>query len=179
MPQQSLTASAPPVTCRSQTPSPSSGSIRSGRRASTSPAWRRRTRGGRWSCPATPATSTRCAPCLRLMTRTCSRSHHACPLIWYMHAEYSLLPAPVLVTTWLGLYLWLCTWLQCVELDFQYASEGIHRRWDAGFRITACAATPDQVPPPSPLMPFLPDPRKGDLKCGRSGCPSAADNIPA
>ena len=37
--------------------------------------------------------------------------------------------------------------LQCVELDFQYASEGIHRRWDAGFRITACAATPDQVLP--------------------------------
>ena len=35
--------------------------------------------------------------------------------------------------------------MQCVELDFQYASEGIHRRWDAGFRITACAATPDQV----------------------------------
>jgi hypothetical protein len=31
-----------------------------------------------------------------------------------------------------------------VELDFQYPSEGIHRRWDAGFRITACAATPDQ-----------------------------------
>ena len=35
--------------------------------------------------------------------------------------------------------------VQCVELDFQYASEGIHRRWDAGFRITACAATPDQA----------------------------------
>ena len=34
---------------------------------------------------------------------------------------------------------------QCVELDFQYPSEGIHRRWDGGFRITACAATPDQV----------------------------------
>lgn len=34
---------------------------------------------------------------------------------------------------------------QCVELDFQYASEGIHRRWDAGFRITSCAATPDQA----------------------------------
>ena len=32
-----------------------------------------------------------------------------------------------------------------MELDFQYASEGIHRRWDAGFRITACAATPDQA----------------------------------
>lgn len=31
-----------------------------------------------------------------------------------------------------------------MELDFQYPSEGIHRRWDAGFRITACAATPDQ-----------------------------------
>lgn len=35
--------------------------------------------------------------------------------------------------------------MQCVELDFQYASEGIHRRWDSGFRITACAATPDQA----------------------------------
>lgn len=36
---------------------------------------------------------------------------------------------------------------QCVELDFQYPSEGIHRRWDAGasFRITSCAATPDQA----------------------------------
>ena len=34
---------------------------------------------------------------------------------------------------------------QCVELDFQYASEGIHRRWDSGFRITACASTPDQA----------------------------------
>ena len=35
--------------------------------------------------------------------------------------------------------------VQCVELDFQYASEGIHKRWDGGFRITACAATPDQA----------------------------------
>lgn len=34
---------------------------------------------------------------------------------------------------------------QCVELDFQYPSEGIHRRWDAGYRITSCAATPDQA----------------------------------
>ena len=34
---------------------------------------------------------------------------------------------------------------QCVELDFQYPSEGIHRRWDGGLRITACAATPDQA----------------------------------
>eukprot|EP00951_Prasinocladus_malaysianus_P027164 scaffold243078_cov31-Prasinocladus_malaysianus.AAC.1 len=34
---------------------------------------------------------------------------------------------------------------QCVELDFQYPSEGIHRRWDGGFRITACASTPDQA----------------------------------
>ena len=24
------------------------------------------------------------------------------------------------------------------------SAQGIHRRWDAGFRITACAATPDQ-----------------------------------
>ena len=34
---------------------------------------------------------------------------------------------------------------QAVELDFQYPSEGIHKRWDAGCRITACAATHDQV----------------------------------
>lgn len=24
---------------------------------------------------------------------------------------------------------------QCVELDFQYPSEGIHRRWDAGSKF--------------------------------------------
>jgi hypothetical protein len=34
---------------------------------------------------------------------------------------------------------------QFVELDFQYPSEGIHRRWDGGFRITSCASTPDQA----------------------------------
>lgn len=34
---------------------------------------------------------------------------------------------------------------QCVELDFMYSSEGIHRRWDGGFRITCCAATPEQA----------------------------------
>ena len=33
---------------------------------------------------------------------------------------------------------------QCVELDFQYPSEGIHRRWDAGYRITSSGATLDQ-----------------------------------
>ena len=32
-----------------------------------------------------------------------------------------------------------------MELDFQYPSEGIHRRWDAAFRITCCAATSDQA----------------------------------
>ncbi len=32
-----------------------------------------------------------------------------------------------------------------VELDFQYPSEGIHKRWDDGCRITACAATHDQA----------------------------------
>ena len=31
-----------------------------------------------------------------------------------------------------------------VELDFLYPSEGIHRRWDTGYRITAMAATLDQ-----------------------------------
>ena len=41
---------------------------------------------------------------------------------------------------------------QCVELDFMYPSEGIHRRWDSGFRITCCAATPGSggVRPPFP-----------------------------
>lgn len=32
-----------------------------------------------------------------------------------------------------------------VELDFLYPSEGIHRRWDTGYRITATAATWDQA----------------------------------
>lgn len=34
---------------------------------------------------------------------------------------------------------------QVVELDFLYPSEGIHRRWDSGYRITATAATWDQA----------------------------------
>jgi len=33
---------------------------------------------------------------------------------------------------------------QVVELDFLYPSEGIHRRWDNGYRITAMGATMDQ-----------------------------------
>ena len=32
-----------------------------------------------------------------------------------------------------------------VELDFLYPSEGIHKRWDCGFRITSTAATWDQA----------------------------------
>lgn len=32
-----------------------------------------------------------------------------------------------------------------VELDFLYPSEGIHRRWDSGYRITSTAATWDQA----------------------------------
>ena len=35
--------------------------------------------------------------------------------------------------------------LQVVELDFLYPSEGIHKRWDNGYRITANAATQDQA----------------------------------
>ena len=31
-----------------------------------------------------------------------------------------------------------------VELDFLYPSEGIHKRWDNGYRITSTAATWDQ-----------------------------------
>lgn len=34
--------------------------------------------------------------------------------------------------------------LQVVEVDFQYPSEGIHKRWDEGYRITCAAATHDQ-----------------------------------
>lgn len=34
---------------------------------------------------------------------------------------------------------------QVVELDFLYPSEGIHRRWDYGYRITATATTWDQA----------------------------------
>ena len=32
-----------------------------------------------------------------------------------------------------------------MELDFLYPSEGIHKRWDAGYRITSTAATWDQT----------------------------------
>ncbi len=35
--------------------------------------------------------------------------------------------------------------LQVVELDFLYPSEGIHRRWENGYRITSTAATGDQA----------------------------------
>ena len=32
-----------------------------------------------------------------------------------------------------------------MELDFLYPSEGIHRRWESGYRITSMAATADQA----------------------------------
>ena len=35
--------------------------------------------------------------------------------------------------------------IQVVELDFLYPSEGIHLRWETGYRITSIAATPDQA----------------------------------
>jgi len=34
---------------------------------------------------------------------------------------------------------------QVIELDFLYPSEGIHKRWDSGYRITSTAATWDQA----------------------------------
>jgi hypothetical protein len=34
---------------------------------------------------------------------------------------------------------------QVVELDFLYPSEGIRRRWECGYRITATAATCEQA----------------------------------
>jgi len=45
-----------------------------------------------------------------------------------------------------------------VELDFLYPSEGIHKRWDNGYRITATAATLDQ----SALILSIPRNRPGD-----------------
>ena len=36
-------------------------------------------------------------------------------------------------------------WGKVVELDFLYPSEGIHRRWESGYRITSMAATADQA----------------------------------
>lgn len=35
--------------------------------------------------------------------------------------------------------------MKVVELDFLYPSEGIHRRWENGYRITSAAATADQA----------------------------------
>jgi hypothetical protein len=35
--------------------------------------------------------------------------------------------------------------VQVVELDFLYPSEGLHRRWETGYRITSSAGTPDQA----------------------------------
>ena len=32
-----------------------------------------------------------------------------------------------------------------MELDFLYPSEGIHKRWESGYRITSTAATADQA----------------------------------
>lgn len=39
----------------------------------------------------------------------------------------------------------LIYWCKVVELDFLYPSEGIHRRWESGYRITSMAATTDQA----------------------------------
>jgi hypothetical protein len=39
----------------------------------------------------------------------------------------------------------ICYVTQVVELDFLYPSEGIHRRWENGYRITSTAATGDQA----------------------------------
>ena len=39
----------------------------------------------------------------------------------------------------------LIYWCKVVELDFLYPSEGIHRRWESGYRITSMAATADQA----------------------------------
>lgn len=43
------------------------------------------------------------------------------------------------------LNLFFVWWCKVVELDFLYPSEGIHRRWENGYRITSMAATSDQA----------------------------------
>lgn len=55
-----------------------------------------------------------------------------------------LLPLHLMAASHLHAVLYLLPRCQ-VELDFQYPSEGIHKRWDAGYRITCCGATRDQV----------------------------------
>lgn len=45
-----------------------------------------------------------------------------------------------------------------MELDFLYPSEGIHKRWANGYRITAMAATLDQAA----LILSVPRRRPGD-----------------
>jgi hypothetical protein len=50
---------------------------------------------------------------------------------------------------------------QVVELDFQYPSEGIHKRWGEGYRITAVASTPDQT---AIVLSVCADPRNSDTQ---------------
>ncbi|CAO2815465.1 unnamed protein product [Amaranthus hypochondriacus] len=50
---------------------------------------------------------------------------------------------------------------QVVELDFQYPSEGIQRRWGEGYRITAVASTPDQT---AIVLSVFADPKNSDTQ---------------
>ncbi|KAH9611744.1 hypothetical protein KSS87_012083 [Heliosperma pusillum] len=53
---------------------------------------------------------------------------------------------------------WWSEAIQVVELDFLYPSEGIHKRWDSGYRITSTAANVDQTA----LVLSVPKRRPGD-----------------
>mgnify|MGYP001810541700 CR=1 FL=1 len=55
--------------------------------------------------------------------------------------------------------------------SLQYPSEGIHKRWDGGYRITAAASTPDQVcGRKCVLEALLQQPDRQTNTRGRSGC---------
>lgn len=69
--------------------------------------------------------------------------------MWTRYDKYS--EGSSLLAFW-----YLC--FQVVELDFLYPSEGIHKRWDSGYRITSTAANIDQ----SALVLSVPKRRPGD-----------------
>lgn len=73
-----------------------------------------------------------------------------CELCWFIQTfasfafAYNHLICLLKVLSWFFLFCMEPT-LKVVELDFLYPSEGIHRRWESGYRITCMAATADQA----------------------------------
>lgn len=64
----------------------------------------------------------------------------------YFPFLYSLLLCLLKILSWVLLVMYgINQSFKVVELDFLYPSEGIHRRWESGYRITCMAATADQA----------------------------------